>query len=56
MKKIIITQSILWAAAIISTAIVAPSEFGWLILAVLATTSIGTLRHEINAIKNEQEV
>ncbi|MCX2972310.1 hypothetical protein EYC87_01750 [Halieaceae bacterium IMCC8485] len=52
-KKIIITQSILWAAAIISTAIVAPSEFGWLILAVLATTSIGTLRHEINAIKDE---
>ncbi len=53
MKKIIITQSILWAAAIISTAIVAPSEFGWLILAVLASTSIGTLRHEINAITNE---
>jgi len=26
MAKIIITQSILWAAAIISTALVAPSE------------------------------
>ena len=55
MAKIIITQSILWAAAIISTALVAPSESGWLLLAVLATISIGTLKNGINSIKNEQE-
>ena len=55
MAKIIITQSILWAAAIISTALVAHSESGWLLLAVLATISIGTLENGINSIKNEQE-
>ena len=55
MAKIIITQSILWAAAIISTALVAPSDSGWLLLTVLATISIGTLKNGINSIKNGQE-
>jgi hypothetical protein len=55
MKKSLATQAILWAAAIISTAVVAPSESGWLLLAVLATISIGTLENGINSIKNEQE-
>jgi len=55
MAKIIITQSILWAAAIISTALVAPGESGWLLLSVLATISIGTLKNGINSIKNGQE-
>ena len=49
MAKIIITQSILWAAAIISTALVAPSDSGWLLLTVLATISIGTLKNGINS-------
>ncbi len=55
MAKIIITQAILWAAAIISSALVAPSESVWLLLSVLATISLGTLKNGINAIKNEQE-
>jgi hypothetical protein len=52
MAKIMIRQSILWAAAIISTALVAPSESGWLLLTVLATISLGTLKKGIEAIKN----
>ena len=44
MKKIIITQSILWAAAIITIALVAPSESGWLLLTVLATIALSTLK------------
>lgn len=44
MKKIMITQSILWAAAIITIALVAPSESGWLLLTVLATIALGTLK------------
>ena len=51
MAKIIITQSIFWAAAIISTALVAPNESGWLILTVLATLSLGTLKNGIDSIK-----
>ena len=48
MSKIIITQSILWAAAIISNALVASSEQGWLLLTVLATIALGTLKNGIN--------
>ena len=48
MAKIIITQSILWAAAIISNALVASSEQGWLLLTVLATIALGTLKNGIN--------
>jgi hypothetical protein len=51
MKKIIITQSILWAAAIITIAIVAPSESGWLLLTVLATIALGTLKKGIESIQ-----
>ena len=50
MKKIMITQSILWAAAIITIAIVAPSESGWLLLTVLATIALGTLKKGIEFI------
>ena len=39
-------------AAIISTALVAPNQPGWLLLTVLATISIGTLKNGINSIKN----
>ena len=51
MKKIMITQSILWAAAIITIAIVAPSESGWLLLTVLATIALGTLKKGIESIQ-----
>ena len=51
MKKIMITQSILWAAAIITIALVAPSESGWLLLTVLATIALGTLKKGIEFIQ-----
>jgi hypothetical protein len=50
MKKIMITQSIMWAAAIITIALVAPSESGWLLLTVLATIALGTLKKGIESI------
>ena len=50
MKKIMITQSILWAAAIITIALVAPSESGWLLLTILATIALGTLKKGIESI------
>jgi hypothetical protein len=48
-----ITQSIMWAAAIITTALVAPSpsESGWLLLTVLATIALGTLKKGIESIQ-----
>ena len=46
-----ITQSIMWAAAIITIALVAPSESGWLLLTVLATIALGTLKEEIESIQ-----
>ena len=51
MKKIMITQSILWAVAIITIALVAPSESGWLLLTVLATIALGTLKKGIESIQ-----
>jgi hypothetical protein len=51
MKKIMITQSIMWAAAIITIALVAPSESGWLLLTVLATIALGTLKKGIESIQ-----
>jgi len=51
MKKIMITQSILWAAAIITIALVAPSESGWLLLTVLATIALGILKKGIESIQ-----
>ena len=47
MKKIMITQSILWAAAIITIALVAPSESGWLLLTILATIALGALTYKL---------
>ena len=51
MKKIMIPRSILWAAAIITIALVAPSESGWLLLTVLATIALGTLKKGIESIQ-----
>ncbi len=45
MKKIMITQAILWAAAIITTALVPPS-YGGGVMTVLAAVAIGTLHSE----------
>ena len=43
-KKIIISQSIMWAAAILVVSIVEEIEFAVLMLVILATTSLITLR------------
>jgi len=51
MAKIITIQSILWATAIISNALVAPSKSGWLLLTVLAVIALGTLKNGIESIK-----
>ena len=44
-KKIITTQAIIWAAAILAVALVAPSATGWLLLTVLAIIALGTLKN-----------
>ena len=43
-KKLLISNSIMWAAAIIVTAI--SDELGWLWLTVLAAMALGTLKAE----------
>ena len=43
-KKLIISQSIMWAAAILVVSIVEEKEFAVLRLVILATTSLITLR------------
>jgi hypothetical protein len=43
-KKIIISQSIMWAAAILVVSIVEEKEFAVLMLVILATISLITLR------------
>ena len=42
MSKIMISQSIMWASAIIVNAL--DSDIGWLLLALLATMALGSLR------------
>ena len=44
MKKIIITQLILWAAAIIASALVAPNEPVWFLLSLIAVIALGSLK------------
>jgi hypothetical protein len=43
-KKIIVSQSIMWAGAILVVSIVEEKEFAVLMLVILATTSLITLR------------
>ena len=43
-KKIIISQSIMWATAILVVTIVEEKEFAVLMLVILATTSLITLK------------
>ena len=45
-KKIIISQSIMWAAAILGISIVEEKEFAVLMLVLLATVSLMNLRKE----------
>ena len=42
MSKIMISQSIMWASAIIVNAL--DSDIGWLLLALLATMALGSLK------------
>ena len=51
-KKIIVTQSILWAAVIIAIILVAPSKSGFLLLTVLATIALVTLKNGIESIQS----
>ncbi len=51
-KKIIVTQSILWAAVIIAIVLVAPSKSGFLLLTVLATIALVTLKNGIESIQS----
>ena len=46
MKKIMISQSIMWAAAILDVAIVDEKQFAILMLVILATVSLMNLRKE----------
>ena len=48
MKKIMTTQSIFWAAAILAPAI--NPEAGWWLVVLLAVMAIENLRREINKI------
>ncbi len=46
MKKIMISQSIMWAAAILVVSIVDEKQFAILMLVILATVSLMNLRKE----------
>ena len=52
MRKILIAQAILWAAAIISSSLVAQSQ-SWLLLSVLAVIALGSLKNGINSIQTD---
>ena len=43
-KKILISQSIMWAAAILVVSIVEDKEFALLMLVILAAVSLGNFR------------
>ena len=45
-KKILISNSIMWAAAILAVAIVKETQFAILMLVILATTSLIFLKKE----------
>ena len=51
-KKIIISQSIMWAAAIHVVSIIEEKEFAIFMLIILATTSLITLQKEMNKKRN----
>jgi hypothetical protein len=50
MKKIMITQSILWAAAILLPVI--NPEASWWLITVLAVVALDSLRREINKVSS----
>jgi len=45
-KRLLISQSIMWATAILVVSIVDDKEFGILLLVILATVSLMNLRKE----------
>ena len=51
MSKIIVTQSVLWATAILISS--SESESAWLFLAVLATLALGTLKKGIESLGDQ---
>ena len=51
-KKIIISQSIMWSAAILVVSIIEEKEFAIFMLIILAITSLITLRKEMNKKRN----
>tara|TARA_B000000609_G_C23950682_1_gene228621 strand:+ start:66 stop:227 length:162 start_codon:yes stop_codon:yes gene_type:complete len=51
-KKTIISQSIMWSAAILVVSIIEEKEFAIFMLIILATTSLITLRKEMNKKRN----
>jgi hypothetical protein len=51
-RKIIISQSILWATSILVVSLVESKESSWLFLAVLATLALGSLKKQIKLITN----
>ena len=54
MEQIVITQAILWAAAIITIALVASSKPGLLLLTVLATIAISSLNKGTDTIQSQK--
>ena len=55
MKRILIAQSLFWAAAIIVSTLLAPSQSGWLVLTVLATVSLGALKNGLDSFRNDAD-
>ena len=51
-RKIIISQSILWATSILVVSLVESKESSWLFLAVLAILALGSLKKQIESIIN----
>ena len=54
MPKLILSQSILWAAAILATAISEDASVSVPLIVVCATIAIGMLQQEIRKLKTDQ--
>jgi len=54
MKNLILSQSILWAAAVLATAISNDASVGLPLIVVCATIAIGILQREIKKLEKNQ--
>jgi len=54
MQKLILSQSILWAAAILATAISKDASISVPLISVCATIAIGMLQQEIKKLKTDR--